>query len=131
MSFFIQGSLGFRFNELAKVGDRNEGGKHNFPHSSLVLKGRLLFITQREVPLTLSEREAAEAANPGIPAPTTRLEEESSKEIGAGSIVSIDANKFHIFEALEDDCVWYCLFSHRDFDGLVSTDYVGNVSAYA
>ena len=138
--FFLQPDWGFRLNWLKKKGEKNVGGKHHYPHSTLVMQGTVRMTTYIEVPLTLSEREAIEAKNIAdnaadptiilLPAPSYRLEQESEGEFGGWSILHIAAEKHHQFEALTDKCGWICAFVSRDFEGMPIRNYIGNINAY-
>ena len=55
---------------------------------------------------------------------------ESKKEFVAGELFEVAAEQSHTIKALEDNSVYLCVFSHRDFKGLVTQKYIGNNGAY-
>jgi hypothetical protein len=86
------------------------GHAHNYDHSTLVLRGRILVISH--------EHRGEE------------LIEVGRQEYGWGERCPMPAHRHHTIKALEPNTVYDCEFSHRDFDGLVSQRYVGNQQAY-
>lgn len=53
-----------------------------------------------------------------------------SKEYYQSEIAVIKAGVKHRVIPTTDKVVWICAFSHRDFDGMVTERYVGNLEAY-
>lgn len=92
---------------LAKTCHSSETHQHNYDHSTIVLRGRLLLIT--------SDPDGTEV---------------SRQEYGWGEWFDMKAYQHHTLKALEDGTVYDCVFSHRDFDGQVSQRFVGNSEAY-
>jgi quercetin dioxygenase-like cupin family protein len=106
----IIGPLGVRRFHLEKVCETNEGHKHNYDHVTLVIRGRIKVQYRYEKDGQVVEGE--------------------TKEFGPGEHLVVKAEVFHTIKALEPDTVYNCVFSHRDFDGLVTQTYVGNDRAY-
>lgn len=103
----ISGPVGFRRFVLEKVCESGVNHKHNYDHTTFVHRGkvRISIVDDNEVVL-------------------------ASREYEAGSFVHVPANQRHIVKALEPNTVYFCVFSHRDFDGLVTQEYHGNDRAY-
>lgn len=101
MSLNIVGPIGVRQFVLEEKCQESEGHEHNYDHTTFVHRGRLR--------VTMGER---------------------VNEYAAGEFVVIPAGMRHTLKALEPNTVYYCIFSHRDFDGLVTQRYIGNVRAY-
>lgn len=87
-----------------------EGHEHNYDHATVIVKGRV----------SISRRVVVHGET--IDAGTT--------EHGVGDVVAIPAKMRHTIAALDDDTQYLCIFSHRDFDGLVTEVYTGNPAAY-
>ena len=111
MSLSLIGPLGIRRELLEKICNEAVGHTHNYDHTTIVIRGRLL-ITYRQMQTdgTLIVTKTEEAAQ--------------------GAAVFIAAELHHTLKALDDNTQYMCVFSHRDFDGLVTQSYVGNVKAY-
>lgn len=103
---FISGNVFIRKNRLEKKGDFTEGHKHAFDHTTIVFKG--------------SVRVSATLEN------GTKIE----REFVAPAHVLIKAHVEHLITALEDDSVYWCVYSHRTPQGEVSVEYDGWNSAY-
>lgn len=101
------GPIAYRQFVLPQTCQVSEGHSHNYDHTTFVHRGRLLVIAH-----------------------TPEGVETARVEYGAGEFVEIPSGLHHTIKALEDNTVYYCIFSHRDFDGLVSQRYVGNSAAY-
>lgn len=109
MTIAINGNIGRRRHVLEKTCQESIGHEHNYDHSTIVVNGGIK-VTIRESldgPI-ISERDYL----PG------------------SDLVFIAAKKFHTIKALFDNTVYFCLFSHRDFNGIVSQEYLGNTQAY-
>ena len=102
------GPVGYRQFVLEKTCDVSRGHKHNYDHATFIHRGR--------VRITASRDDGAEI---------------TSREFGAGEWADIPANLLHTIKALEDNTIYFCIFSHRDFDGLVSQSFAGNTAAYS
>jgi quercetin dioxygenase-like cupin family protein len=107
MQLVQSGPVGFRQFFLEKACQSNVGHTHNYDHATFIHRGRVKIIIR-------------DASNNVI----------SQLEHSAGEWVYIKAELHHEIKALEDNTCYYCVFSHRDFDGLVSQAYVGNMGAY-
>lgn len=107
MDVAVTGPIGYRRFVLEKKCVANEGHKHNYDHATIVIRGR--------VQVTVTDDDGKELAK---------------REYGAGDLFEVKASHFHEIKALEDNSVYLCVFSHRDFDGLVTQRYVGNAEAY-
>ena len=106
----VRGPVGVRRFHLAKTCQTNEGHKHNYDHVTIVIRGR--------VKVRYSYDHDGQ-----------RIDGES-REFGAGEDFVVKAQVYHEVKALEPDTVYLCVFSHRDFDGVVSQQYTGNDLAY-
>lgn len=104
------GPIGYRQFVLEKKCNESEGHLHNYDHTTFVHRGKLKVITK-------------EMKN-GV------LTIISEKEYEAGEFFLVPAQLYHTIKALEDNTVYYCIFSHRDWDGLITQKYIGNNSAY-
>jgi quercetin dioxygenase-like cupin family protein len=106
----LVGPIGVRRFHLEKVCETNEGHQHNYDHTTIVVRGRLKIVKKYEKDGSIIEEDAG--------------------EFDAGELIHVKANVHHTIKALEPDTVYLCVFSHRDFDGLVTQRYVGNPRAY-
>lgn len=103
MHVSIVGPVGLDRFVLDKTCQTNELQAHNYDHATIVCRGALAAIID------------------GV----------QSRRYESGEAIAIAAGKTHILKALEDNTVYVCAFSHRDFDGLVTQTYIGNEAAYA
>lgn len=103
MELDLVGPLGIRTFELDKVCDVHVGHQHNYDHTTIVISGR--------VSILANGRELG--------------------TFGPGEAVAIMANTHHTLKAIEAGTKYLCVFSHRDFGGIVTQEYVGNPDAYA
>lgn len=106
----IIGPVGIRQMHLEKTCEAHVGHEHNYDHTTIVIRGRIK-VLYRYV------RDGEEI-------------EGESDEFGPGETIHIRAKVRHTIKALEDGSLWYCVFSHRDFGGLVTQEYIGNQAAY-
>lgn len=106
----VNGPIAYRSFRLARVCEAHEGHTHNYDHATIVIRGRLKVRYRYERDGQLIEGE--------------------SQEFGQGDVVTIKAGVYHTLKALEPNTLYHCVFSHRDFDGLVSQTYVGHDEAY-
>lgn len=111
MTLALIGPVGIRRELLEKVCNESVGHEHNYDHTTIVIRGRLR-ITYHQL-----QADGSWAVS--------KVEEASQ-----GAAVFIAAGLRHTLKALDDNTQYMCVFSHRDFDGLVTQDYVGNVRAY-
>jgi quercetin dioxygenase-like cupin family protein len=95
---------------LGKACESHKGHEHNYDHTTIVIRGRIKVCYEYEKDGQTVSGE--------------------SGEFGPGEDVFIRAKVRHTIKALEDNTVYMCIFSHRDFDGVVVETYVGNQSAY-
>lgn len=105
------GPVGHRTFLLEEVCQESEGHEHNYDHTTIVINGRLR--------VTYSYQEG-----------DTRVEK-VSREFGQGEFIEIKAGVRHTIKALEPNTLYACVFSHRDFNGLVTQVYNGNIKAYS
>jgi len=110
MDVAIIGPIGVRQFTLEKICEESVGHEHNYDHVTMVVRGRI------RVKYSYLNGD--------------QLVEGESREFGPGDDVLIKANVRHTIKALEPNTVYKCVFSHRDFDGLVTQNYVGNELAY-
>ncbi len=103
----IVGPVGIREMTLPAVCEAHEGHTHNYDHATIVISGRV------KVQYVL-------------PGGT----EGESREFGPGEAIAIKANVKHTLKALEENTKYLCVFSHRNFNGLVTQEYTGNQAAY-
>jgi quercetin dioxygenase-like cupin family protein len=103
------GPLEIRRFHLARICDAHEGHEHNYDHDTIVISGRVRVFYAK--------------GTDGQSAPS------ESQDFGPGDVVFIAARVAHTVKALENDTRYLCVFSHRDFDGRVSQEYVGNAEA--
>lgn len=106
----ISGPIGYRTFLLEKVCQANEGHEHNYDHTTLVIRGAI------EVHYSFMK--------------DGQKIEGTSRRFEQGQYVEIKANVRHTIKALEPNTVYHCIFSHRDFDGLITQTYVGNPLAF-
>lgn len=106
----VIGPIGSRTFVLAGVCEESVGHEHNYDHVTIVIRGRLR--------VSYSFEEGGKAVE-GV-----------SREFGPGDEVLVKAGVRHTLKALEPNTVYKCVFSHRDFDGLVTQTYQGNAGAY-
>lgn len=106
----INGPLGLRRFRLEKTCDESVGHEHNYDHVTLVHRGRLK-VLYRYV------KEGQEIVG-------------ETREYEAGEFFTVKASVRHTLKALEPDTEYFCIFSHRDLDGVVLQQYRGNDRAY-
>lgn len=109
----IAGPVGIRPMHLDRACQQNVGHEHNYDHTTIVIRGRVkvLYSYMRD----------------------GQLIEGESEEYAAGETIEIRAKVRHTIIALENDTLYFCVFSHRDFNGVVCERYeaaMGNQEAY-
>lgn len=109
MDIQLLGPIGYRPFHLPKTCQENVGHKHNYDHVTYLLKGKV------RVTYTFIENGETKTA---------------SREFEAPERILIKAEVEHTIKALTDDVEYDCVFSHRDFGGLVTQVYKGNQAAY-
>jgi hypothetical protein len=105
------GNIFIRASELAKVGDKTVGHKHNFDHVTIIRKGRAVIRALNDKGKVIREviKDAGSLAN---------------------GHVLIKADTLHEIEALEAGTVYWCIYAHRKIDGEVIPNYEGWTGAY-
>ncbi len=106
MTEWISGNIFIRPNELTHKGASVNGHKHNFDHTTIVFKGAV------HVKGTLPNGNVIE------------------RDFKAPAHFLVKADVEHEITALEDDTVFWCVYSHRDPQGEVSVDNTGWSRAY-
>lgn len=106
MDIVKTGPIGHRRFTLDKKCQTNLNHKHNYDHTTIVINGR--------IEITVEKEDGSK----------------SKKEFTAGELFEVPAQQLHTIKALEDNSVYLCVFSHRDFNGLVTQKYIGNNGAY-
>jgi quercetin dioxygenase-like cupin family protein len=106
----IIGPIAYRPFVLAEVCQESAGHEHNYDHVTIVISGRI------RVQYAWTEIDG-------------RVVRGESREFAQGEVVHIKAHVRHTIKALESNTKYLCVFSHRDFDGLVTQAYVGNEAA--
>ncbi len=106
MEISSTGPIAHRRFTLDKKCHSNINHKHNYDHTTIVINGR--------IEITVEKEDGSE----------------SKKEFIAGELFEVPAEQSHTIKALEDNSVYLCVFSHRDFKGLVTQKYIGNNGAY-
>lgn len=110
MTAAIKGPVGYRQFVLEKTCNINEGHKHNYDHNTIVIRGSLRVTYKDEIDGKVIESE--------------------SRDFYQGEHVHIAKGRYHSIKALEDNTIYQCIFSHRDWDGNIIQSYIGNVQAY-
>lgn len=104
---WISGNIFIRSNELPKVGDKVDGHKHNFDHTTVVFKG-------------------AVHVKAKLPDGSVR---EGDFEAPAHFLVRADVE--HEITATADNTVFWCVYSHRDPQGRITMENHGWAEAYS
>lgn len=102
----VCGNIFIRPNLLKKVGDAVAGHKHNFDHTTYVVRG---------------------AVHVKGVCPDGRVVE---KEFKAGEFCLVKAEVEHTITALSDDTLFHCIYSHRTPQGDVVQEFTGWSPAY-
>lgn len=104
------GPIAYRSYVLDHVCQESAGHEHNYDHVTIVIAGRIR--------VTYSWVED-----------TGNVVTGESREFHQGEVIHIKAKVRHTIKALVAPTKYLCVFSHRDFDGLVTESYVGNAAA--
>ena len=105
----INGPIARRRHVLEKKCQESVGHEHNYDHATIVVCGGIkVSIRDTADGPVVSERDYLPGSDP----------------------IFIAAKRHHTIKALFDNTVYFCLFSHRDFGGMVSQEYMGNQAAY-
>lgn len=94
----VSGNIFIRKMPLNKEGDKVPGHYHNFDHTTLFLKGSFLLRQKNEQGVI------------------------SEGKYTAPDHLLIKSNVRHEIIALEDDCLFWCVFSHRNANGEVQQE---------
>ncbi len=100
------GNVFIRANALAKSGDKTDGHKHAFDHTTIIFKGAVRITAK-------------------LPNGT-----EITREATAPAHFLIRAEVQHAITATVDDTVYWCIYSHRTHQGDVVQAYDGWTDAY-
>ena len=106
MTEFISGNVYIRPNTLEKIGDKVDGHKHNFDHTTIVFKGAV------HVKAVLPDGTVKE------------------KDFQTGTHFLVRAEVEHEITALEDNTIFWCVYSHREPQGRITQEYTGWDKAY-
>lgn len=106
MTEWISGNIFIRPNELPDKGDKLQGHKHNFDHTTIVFKGS---VHVRGV------------------CPDGRIIERDFK---APAHFLVRAEVIHEITALEDGTEFWCVYAHRTPQGEVSLENTGWGAGY-
>lgn len=101
MAEWISGNIFIRPNVLPKAGEKLDGHKHNFDHTTIVFKGSV------HVRATL---------------PDGRIVE---REYNAPSHFLVRKDVEHVITATADGTLFWCVYSHRDAQGDVVQEMTG------
>lgn len=93
------GTVGIRRMELHRACEAHHGHEHNYDHTTIIIRGRV----------TVLYRYAKDGQEV----------EGESEEFGPGETIHIRAKVRHTIKALTNDVMYFCVFSHRDFEGIV------------
>ena len=106
---FVSGNIFVREMRFDKVGDATEGHRHNFDHTTYVVRGgiRAELLDDAGGVVRVVEKHAANGRN----------------------WVLIKAGANHRIMALEDNTVAHCIYSHRTPQGDIVQEYDGWVEA--
>jgi hypothetical protein len=96
------GNVWVRMHVLRKVGQANQGHKHNFDHITIVATG-------------------------GV---RCEIEGRAPQDFYAPIFLEIAKHLEHKFTALADDTSYYCVFAVRDADGNVVDKFDGSAEPY-
>ena len=98
---WISGNVFIRPNTLEKTGDGVAGHAHNFDHTTIIFTGKV------HVKAKLPDGTIREA------------------DFEAPSHFLVRAGVEHEIKALEDNTVFWCVYSHRDPQGKIHQEYTG------
>lgn len=109
---WISGNVFIRANLLEFKGDKCDGHKHNFAHTTIIRKGSV------HVKATL---------------PDGTIKEGDFFATGLHGHFLVKADVEHEIIALEDNTEFWCIYSHRDAQGRVTEEnegWGGDMAAY-
>ncbi len=102
----VSGNIYLRPNPLLKAGDLVAGHKHNFDHTTFVIRGSV------HVKATLPDGTIRE------------------KDFEAGQHFLVRVDTIHEISAIVDDTLFYCIYSHNTPQARISQVYEGWEAAY-
>jgi quercetin dioxygenase-like cupin family protein len=102
----ISGNIFIRPNYLETVGEKVDGHKHNFDHTTYIIKGS---VHVKAVMPDGSQKE---------------------KDFGPGEWFLVRAGTEHEIVALEADTFFHCIYAHRDPQGRITQVNTGWDRAY-
>lgn len=103
----ISGNIFIRPVKLLNKGDFVQGHKHNFDHTTIVFKGSIL--------IKQNNGKEQNFYSPGNP----------NKQSDDSSHALICKDTEHLITALEDNTIFWCVYSHRTPQGEVSLENTG------
>ena len=103
---WVSGNIFIRPNPLPRAGDKIDGHRHNFDHTTIVFRGAV------HVKATLPNGAVIE------------------RDFRAPAHCLIRADVTHEIVALEDNTEFWCVYAHRTPQGEVSERYTGWPDAY-
>ncbi len=106
MPEWVSGNVYIRPNRLEKAGQKVEGHKHNFDHTTIFFRGSFRV---KKISADGTEQE---------------------REFEAGTHCLIQAGVVHEITALEDDSEFWCIYSHRTPQGRIVQEFTGWEKAY-
>jgi quercetin dioxygenase-like cupin family protein len=107
---FASGNVFIREMAFAKAGDVVEGHKHNFDHTTYVIRGALLIESLNE--------------------DGTVKQSAIKRAVDGRNWVLIKANVSHRLTAQEDNSMGHCIYAHRTPQAEIVQDYDGWTPAY-
>lgn len=99
---FISGNIFIRPNELPEVGNRIDGHRHNFDHTTIVIRGAVDVVVRGDEGVVLGEGHFA-----------------------AGEHFLVKAGLEHEITATEPNTLFHCVYAHRTPQGDVVQEYTG------
>jgi hypothetical protein len=103
---WVSGNIFIRPNELPEVGDKVDGHKHNFDHTTIVFRGAV-HVKAKKPDGTVIER-----------------------DFEAPSHFLVRADVEHEITATQPNTVFWCVYSHRDPQARIVQHYDGWTPAY-
>lgn len=144
----IGGNVGRRRYILERHCEESVGHLHAYDHMTLVVKGgiRVTIRDTKDGPI-ISERDYWPGSEPiyiaankyhTIKNITPKVTDDERllwnniiEYVGLMPIIGEKAAAYLKKKViLNETCIYFCLFSHRDFDGFVSQEFMGNMRAY-
>lgn len=123
---WISGNIFIRPNDLPKAGDKVDGHPHNFDHTTIVYAGKIKVVAHK----TLKDENGKYLKDEN--GQYQKGEFIAEHEYGNGAEdrhVLIKADVLHEITALEDNTVFWCVYSHRTPQGDVIQKFEGWLGA--